>query len=307
MVFRSTDILTQVWPLVDRLVEIYTLTNPATSGLEPSHRRDLAREAIGLWWQIYDKLVFWAQCEMLGTGLVEEHAEIVALWVDSKALSPDAFSYFSEAVGYSYSQGKELDNSHRERLFELLGRRQLELSDYLSDLGFASGSGLLNLLLSRKDGNFQLREALQSARAATLAEDDQAERSEFLEEATTPSNAIQWKLEAVRQTRLLVGKGYKKIAALADVAVALNQSVDTLQAWERELVRYDMFENDLYCAELVGEFDQYFRTTHYTNIPSYEDYGMFSGTYNMEKAYRLAPALRRISLAEINKALRSVH
>jgi hypothetical protein len=59
-------------------------------------------------------------------------------------------------------------------------------------------------------------------------------------------------------------------------------------------------------AELVGEFEQYFRTTHYSNIPNYDHYGSFDGMYNMERAAKLAQAIRRVSLLEINKALRNV-
>jgi hypothetical protein len=119
--------------------------------------------------------------------------------------------------------------------------------------------------------------------------------------------ARRWKLEALKQVRLLVGRGYKKIAALAEIAGRINHSVEYLQRWERELVATAALENQLYCAELVGEFDGYLRTAHYSNIPNYRNYGSFEGVWNMERAAHLSREIRYVSLVDIGKALRNVH
>jgi hypothetical protein len=116
-----------------------------------------------------------------------------------------------------------------------------------------------------------------------------------------------WRLEALKQVRILVGRGYKKIAALAEVAGRINHSVEDLQRWERDLVGTAAVENELYCAELVGEFDGYFRTAHYSYIPNYRNYGSFEGVWNMERAARLSREIRYLSLVDIGKALRNVH
>lgn len=309
MVVRNPDILSEVQPSLETLIEMYLLTDPATTTLERPQRAQMAREAIALWWQIYDKLVFWAQCELLGRELMDEHAGLVGMWVERNKISDDTLSYLAELIGYSCSRGEEFDDADRAYLLDILGHRQMEIVDILPTLGLhARGRAFLEELLSHDNGNLFLREMMHRVvgKFRRARQNAAAHNGQDLEEVLSQPSAFQWKLEALRQVRLMVGQGYKKITALVEVAAAVNHSVDELQNWERELVRFGDLENDLYCAELVGEFEQYFRTTHYSNIPNYDRYGSFDGVHNMERAAKLARVVRRVSLHEINKALRNV-
>ena len=56
----------------------------------------------------------------------------------------------------------------------------------------------------------------------------------------------------------------------------------------------------------MGEFEDQFRTSHYSNIRNYRHYGSFEGVPNMERAHRLAQHMRRVRIADIRSALRNV-
>lgn len=115
---------------------------------------------------------------------------------------------------------------------------------------------------------------------------------------------VNWRLEAIRQVRILVGQGYRKIAAQQQIAEALARSIDELQAWERELVQTSDFENELLCSEFAGELLEYLRSGHYTNVPHYKSYGSYMDRFNVARAASIAKAMRQFSLSEIRGGLR---
>jgi hypothetical protein len=116
---------------------------------------------------------------------------------------------------------------------------------------------------------------------------------------------LDWRLEAIRHVRLLMGQGYRRFAAQQQVAVAVGKTIDELQEWERELVKSSDHENDLLCSELAGEFLEYLTSGHYTNIPQYRTFGSYGGLYNIARAATIVKNRRQHSLADIRTALRS--
>jgi len=119
-----------------------------------------------------------------------------------------------------------------------------------------------------------------------------------------PQRGVNWRLEAVRQVRILVGQGYRKIAAQQQIADALARSIDELQAWERELVQSGDLENELLCSEFAGELLEYLRSGHYTSVPHYKSYGSYADRFNVARAAIIAKAMRQFSLSEIRGGLR---
>jgi hypothetical protein len=117
-------------------------------------------------------------------------------------------------------------------------------------------------------------------------------------------NSVNWRLESVRQVRILVGQGYRRIAAQQQIADALARSIDELQAWERELVQSSDLENELLCSEFAGELLEYLRSGHYTNVPHYKSYGSYMDRFNVARAATIAKAMRQFSLSEIRGGLR---
>ncbi|KFC62694.1 hypothetical protein FF80_03260 [Devosia sp. LC5] len=118
-------------------------------------------------------------------------------------------------------------------------------------------------------------------------------------------NAVGWRLEAVRQVRLLMGQGYRRFAAQHEIATQLGRTIDEMQEWERSLLRSPDYENDLLCSELAGEFLERLVGGHYTNIPQYKSFGSYKGVYNFERAANIAKARRQSSMTEIRTALKA--
>lgn len=113
-----------------------------------------------------------------------------------------------------------------------------------------------------------------------------------------------WKLEAVRQVRLLMGQGYRRFAAQQDVAAQLGFTMNDLQTWERELVQNPDWENELLCSELAGEYLDRLLSSHPTNIPNYKAFGAYAKRYNIERAADIAKSSKRNSIRDIRAALR---
>jgi hypothetical protein len=115
---------------------------------------------------------------------------------------------------------------------------------------------------------------------------------------------INWKLEAVRKVRLLMGQGYRRFAALQHVASQLGVTMNDLQTLERELVQDADLENELLCSELAGEYLDRLLVSHYTNLPNYKLFGVYGERYNAERAASIAKAHKHLSIPQIRAALR---
>ncbi|GLQ57933.1 hypothetical protein [Devosia nitrariae] len=116
-----------------------------------------------------------------------------------------------------------------------------------------------------------------------------------------------WKLEAVRQVRLLMGRGYRRFAAQQDIAAQLGFTMNDLITWERELVQNPDWENELFCSELAGEYLDRLLSGHPTNIPNYKAFGAYAKRYNIERAADIAKSSKRHSIRDIRSALRGAH
>lgn len=292
--------------LVERLQEIYDATDPQTSELDLELRAGYAREAIAVWWQIYDRLVFWAQCELLGQDILQQRASLLTLWHQRNPIDISNARHLAEALGYRFSTGGRVTRRVRDDLDRMIGADMIELVKFLSRAGLAEPGGFIEELFLRENtSNAYLKAELQRMVGASRPMPSLTER-DLLPAEGDQATELRWKLDALRQVRMLVGRGYRKIAALSEVANAINHTIDTLQDWERQLVKFSDLENDLYCAELVGEFEDYLRTGHYSHIRNYQLFGTFEGVLNMERAARLSRQMRHLRIADIRAALRNV-
>ena len=301
MVSRLTDPAGSMQALADRLVAIYGQSDPRNSSLAHADRAALAREAITLWWEIYNQFVFWAQCELLGQDIMKQRFDLLAVLRDRNLIRMDTERRLAEVLGYYFSVSDKA--LARKRLLSTIGGEQLDLVKLLSKAGLAEPGSFVEQLLSP---NTRANSYLKAELRRLAGETPKASLTERDIDHAFPTETTNWKLEALRQVRLLVGRGLRKIAAVAEVAAAIRHTIDELQRWEREIVKFDDYENDLFCAELVGEFDDQLRSSHYTNIRNYQFYGSFEGVLNLERATRLARHMRQVRMTDIQHGLRGV-
>jgi hypothetical protein len=288
--------------LAAQLVELYTSTGLQNGSLTHADREKLATEAIHVWWKIYDHLVFWAQCEILGQDLLRQNSDLLAVLRDRGMLRLESERRLPEALGYYFSVSDKA--GAEQALLAASGNELVAVVKLLAKAGLnQSGSFLLRLLSPKPIDNVFLAKELQSLLENTPGHFPLTERD--LDNAH-PTEGTRWKLEALRQVRLLVGRGLRKMAALAEVSATTRRSIDDLQQWERDLVKFSDFENDLFCTELAGELEDVLRTSHYSSIRNYQFYGSYKGTNNLERAATIAHHMRQVRPSDIVQGLRSV-
>jgi len=307
MAMRNKDIRDEIAPLVERLAVFHQRSGPQSEDLTEEEKADLAREALNLWWDIYDQLMSWVGHEYIGQLLLKENRQRVSAVSKLKPLGAKERAVLNEAVGLWYAQMGTIPENVRADIVASLGKRRLALVEMAAQGGVHD---LPDMLMN----NFMpppLREITAQLRAledtASSAARDSGAPATGLEPIVDEDATTRWRLEALRRVRARVGKGKRKIYALSEVADSIEQSIDTLQAWERELVKSSDLENDLFCAELAGEFEGHFVSSHYTTIFSYERYGSYKGLYNLERAAAIAQELQHLRLIDIAAALRAVN
>lgn len=119
-----------------------------------------------------------------------------------------------------------------------------------------------------------------------------------------PFSLNRWKLEALRQVRFRVGKGYKKYRALEEVGQAIGQSSEALRTWEKELEKSRDRFIDLYCSELAGIYNQYFRGLEKITIPETENNVFHRGISNFERAGYLHREITETKMDEIREKIK---
>ena len=276
---------------------------PRSRGEDYIKTRDAnAHKAIRVWWSLYDTLVYWAQCELIGRDILEQHPAQLTMWQDmNHGHDVRTEANFAQLLGDAFSRGGRVGDVRMAELLDRVGRERLDLLLALAATGldapgafaeaFANGPG---------PNNTYLRDELRSGLVPGKEEEEDDT------DGDTVAGKTKWKLEALRQVRFLVGSGVRKTAAQKQVGEAINHSIDDLQRWERDAVKFSDFENDLFCTELAGEFAQHFLSSHYSSIPNHRNYGIFEKTLNIERAQKLAHHMRRVRPSDIRAALRNV-
>lgn len=320
MPIRNGDIAREIKPILDSLLDLYRSTNPLSSRLTERQKAKKARDAVRLWGMLGDHLINWAECELVGGQLVKRNAEAISTWHEFHKTNAARRRDLPEAVGLMFWQQGKVDAEQEEQLTELLGKEGFKLIGFLSKNGADEAEAVVQELLAPPRITRVLRaseigqrgsDKYDGLRQLTGSSEVENVMSDFGEGETKPADDnlaedSQWKLEALRRVRMLIGKGYRKIFATAEIADLVGHRIEDFQEWERNLVKVSDIENDLYCAELAGEFEGHFVSGHYSNIDSYKMYGMYDGTYNMARASAIARKARQIQISDIWTGLRDV-
>ena len=73
---RDEDIRKNVQPFVERLYELYEETDPSKGRASEDRKLQHAQLAIHIWWQIYGKLLLWAQSQLVGYEIWRDSAKL---------------------------------------------------------------------------------------------------------------------------------------------------------------------------------------------------------------------------------------
>lgn len=290
------------------LKEAYFETDPARGEEAEVAKHELAQLAVEKFWYMHGKLLSWAQAHLTGYAILSESPELLGFLEEKLGHELHQDSHVLEQLGlvYNFNPPDPFDPAF-ERMgalleeFKALHPGEGEIILPPSAMRYA----IKELLMSRCADNSYWRMDLQESLAA-LNEgevDDLATPSPGRRQGL-PYSLKRWKLEALRQVRFRIGKGYKKYRALEEVGEAIGQSPETLRSWEKELEKSPDREIDLRCSELAGFFDNHFSGDDAATAPDAEEFETWRGTNHADLAKHLHRLIVTRPLGEIREAIR---
>lgn len=290
------------------LKDVYFETDPEQGEKSEVAKHELAQLAVEKFWFMHGKLLSWAQAHLTGHSILSENPELVSFLEERLGHPLHEDSHALEQLGLVYNLNPpDVDDPALERMFVLLAefnaRRPSDNKVVLTQS--AMRATILELLMSRCADNSYWRHDLQHSLAALNdGEVDRLSTPTPGKRQGLPYSLSQWKLEALRQVRFRIGKGYKKYRALEEVGQAIGQSPETLRSWEKSLQKSRDREIDLYCSELAGLFDRHFSGDENAPAPNVEEFGSWRGSNHMEDARYLHRIIVKRHLDEIRDAIR---
>lgn len=307
---RLVDLDHLIESYLQGLKELYYMTDPNTSDDKEISKLELARMAINQFWYLQGRLLSWAQAHITGYCILTENPNLTAFLNKKLGYEITEDSHILEQIGFQYNWNPpDRDDQILDSTLELLEEynRINQGDDELILTPRVLRSVVRELLMSKCADNSYWRFELQSSLAAlNEGEVDEFARPSSGRRQGLPFSLNRWKLEALRQVRFRVGRGYKKYRALEEVAAAIGQSPEALRTWEKELEKSRDRSVDLYCSELAGRCDQHFQGKSDVDVAivQTEKYVYHRGISNYEHAKYLHKNITGRELDEIRDRIR---
>src|SRR5271157_2568728 len=210
------------------LKEVYYETDPNKGQDAETAKHELAQLAIERFWYLHGKLLSWAQAHMTGYCILSENPKLVGFLEEKLGYEINEDSHVLEHIGlqYNYNPPDDEDNNLKQTLALLEEfNAQNPGDEELILTPSAICATIRELLMSRCADNSYWRHDLQHSLAAlNEGEVDELAQPSPGRHQGLPFSLNRWKLEALRQVRFRVGKGYKKYRALEEVGKAIGQS-----------------------------------------------------------------------------------
>jgi hypothetical protein len=305
---RLTDIDEWLEGHLQFLKEDYFETDPDRGEESEIAKHEFAQMAVEKLWYLQGKLLSWAQAHLTGHSILSENPELVSFLEEKLGYEIHEDCHVLEQLGLVYNfNPPNPDDPALERMKALLEEfNALHPGDGEIILpASAMRRTIRELLMSRCADNSYWRFDLQHSLAAlnegevdTLATPSPGKRQGL------PYSLNRWKLEALRQVRFRVGKGYKKYRALDEVSQAIGQSPETLRSWEKDLEKSHDRAIDLYCSELAGFFDRYFSGDNTAIAPEAEEFETWRGLNHVEHAKYLHKVIAETTIEDVRDAIR---
>ncbi len=290
------------------LKDVYYESDPNKGEDGEIAKHEFAQLAIEKFWYLHGKLLSWAQAHMTGYCILSENPKLVAFLEEKLGYEINEDSHLLEHIGLQYNfNPPDREDNALEQTLALLEEfnAQNPGDEELILTPSAIRATIRELLMSRCADNSYWRHDLQHSLAAlNEGEVDELAQPSPGRHQGLPYSLNRWKLEALRQVRFRVGKGYKKYRALEEVGKAIGQSPEALRTWEKELERSRDRSVDLYCSELAGRYDKHFQGAETMEIPEAEMHTLHRGLNNCDHARYLHKNITDRQLSEIGDRIR---
>jgi hypothetical protein len=97
------EIREKAYIIVEELIQLYKMTNPKYGSKSEYNKLENARISISLFWQLFDLLGYWAQCQIIAYKRSAVDAEFTSSMIaENEGLTTD--SHALEGVGDSFLQ-----------------------------------------------------------------------------------------------------------------------------------------------------------------------------------------------------------
>ena len=291
------EIREKAYIIVEELIQLYKMTNPKFGSKSEDGKLENARLSISLFWELFDLLGYWAQCQIIAYKRSAVDSEFTSSMIEeNEGLTTN--SHALEEVGDSFLQAMANSFSDpRLNYFESEASHMSHQGRYSQLLRLF----LFEMLSSQSTESHPWRFAFQKAlRAMNHGQTGELLKPMPVRKTGAPFALSEWKLEALLQIFYRVGKGMKKYRALELVSEAIGQSVDTIRDWEKAAKFDEDYSNELECAELAGRYNDKFK--NFDELPiGFPDYGTYRGKPLMQIAFDLGKVIERRTFSEISE------
>lgn len=289
------------------LREVYFETDPQHGEKSEISKHELAQIAVEKFWYLQGKLLGWAQAHLTGHSILMENPQLVGFLEERLGYSLHEDSHELEQIGLLYNFNPPDDEDPAlQRMHELLNEYNSLHEDDVEVILTAPAMRrtIRELLMSRCADNSYWRFDLQQSLAAlSEGEVDELATPAPGKRQGLPYSLAKYKLEALRQVRFRIGKGYKKYRTLEEIGNAIGQSPETLRTWEKQLQKSYDRAIDLYCSELAGRFHNHFKGDVDAPAPNIDDFEEWRGLNHANHARYLYRNITERRLEDIRDAI----
>jgi hypothetical protein len=267
------EIREKAYIIVEELIQLYKMTNLQFGSKSEDNKLENARVSISLFWELFDLLGYWAQCQIVACKRSAVDSEFTwSMKAENEGFTGD--SHALEEVGDSFFQAMANNFSDSEfNYFEYEASHMSHQGRYWQLLRLF----LFEMLASQSPESHPWRFAFQKAlRAMNRGQTEELLKPMPVRKTGAPFALGEWKLEALLQIFYRVGKGMKKYRALEVVSEAIGPSVDTIRDWEKDAKFDEDYSNELQCVELAGRYSGKFKNFYELPI-GFPDHGTYRG------------------------------
>lgn len=237
-------------------------------------RHNVAVHALSTYWYVLGKKLRWAQCQLLGSCILEAHLDLWGILCDEFGEEIDSDHEIVEEIGGLFAVNYEFDNIIRHEMIinsimkyfkSMDGAEDVKIDrDYVEEF---CGEVLMDEVVLRRfisellmstdaDTSFWRFPLQHSLRLLNAGEVDALATPPASKHQGRPYQLSNWKRIAIEHVCFLNGQGFKKIEAQKRVGGEIGQEVETLRTWEKEARKDFDGESRLRFALLAGKFDR---------------------------------------------------
>jgi hypothetical protein len=259
---RKSDVRAEIETYLYLLVDLYEKTDPSMGAASEEDKLANARDAIRLWWIVFDRLLLWAQSQIVGYHYTRSNCKYVEKLAKELNLNSSNNSHLLEYLGlYFAPMIGNLSDPLAAKVAEDMEEHKADLDEVTLRLIMRDliGSKGMNSAFWRSKLSWALY-ALNYGSVEDILKPAPKKRQ------GDPMRLIVWKLRAIQHVYFKMGKGIMKEKALQEVADAIGQGLQTLRSWEKILREDEYLAAQIEPARCAGAWENELGTWEWEDL-----------------------------------------